>query len=95
MNSAAIGRMLLAGIQVPLRQDKLIEAHSEWLIQRADGWWMMPSAGSRLKRVPKSVPVNRLGLIMLHGEQNRIGGRFFEQWKNGNSFKHRWIGACE
>jgi hypothetical protein len=81
MNSAAIGRMLLAGIQVPLRQDKLIEAHSEWLIQRADGWWMMPSAGSRLKRVPKSVPVNRLGLIMLHGEQNRIGGRFFEHGK--------------
>ena len=29
------------------------------------------------------------------GEQNRIGGRFFEQWKNGNSFKHRWITACE
>ena len=85
MNSAAIGRMVLVGIQIPLRQEKLIEAHSEWIIQRSDGSWMMPSAGSRLKRVPKSVAVNRLGLVMLHGEQNRIGGRFFEQWKNGNS----------
>jgi integrase len=94
MNSAAIGRMLLLGLQVPLRQQKLIEAHSEWLIQRSDGWWMMPSAGSRLKRVPKSAPVNRLGFEMLHGEERRISGRFFEQWKNGNSFKHRWIDGC-
>ena len=95
MNSTAIGRMVLVGIQIPLRQEKLIEAHSEWLIQRSDGSWMMPSAGSRLKRVPKSLPVNRLGFEMLHGEERRIRGRFFEQWKNGNSFKHRWIDACD
>jgi integrase len=94
MNSAAIGRMLVAGIQVPLRQDKLIQTHSESLIQRADGWWLVPSPGSRLKRVPKSLPVNRLGLVMFQGEQARVGGRFFEQWKDGNSFKHRWIDAC-
>jgi len=95
MSSAAIGRMLLAGIQVPLRQDKLIQTHSEWLIHRSDGWWMAPSPGSRLKRVPKSLPVNRLALVMFHGEQTRISGRFFEQWKDGNSFKHRWIDVCE
>jgi integrase len=32
---------------------------------------------------------------MFHGEETRISGRFFEQWKDGNSFKHRWIDACE
>jgi hypothetical protein len=33
--------------------------------------------------------MNKLALIMFHGEEPRIGGRFFEQWKDGNSFKHR------
>ena len=95
MNSAAIGRMLLAGLQVPLREAKLIQTHSEWLIERPDGYWLVPAPGSRLKGVPKSLPMNKLALIMFHGEEPRIGGRFFEQWKDGNSFKHRWINACE
>jgi integrase len=30
----------------------------------------------------------------LYGEQSRIGGRFFAQWKDGNSFKHRWGELC-
>jgi hypothetical protein len=55
----------------------------------------MPAPGSRLKRVPKSLPMNKLALTMFHGEQARVAGRFFEQWKDGNSFKHRWIYACE
>src|SRR5215210_594285 len=82
VNSAAIGRMLLAALQVPLREGKLIEAHREWLIQRADGYWILPAPGSRIKRVPKSLPMNTLALIMFHGEQTRIAGRFFEQWKD-------------
>jgi integrase len=94
MNSSVIGRMLLAGLQVPLREGKLIQAHREWLIQRADGYWIVPAPGSRLKRVPKSLPMNKLAFTMFHGEQTRIAGRFFEQWKDGNSFKHRWIDAC-
>jgi integrase len=48
MNSTAIGRMLLAGLQVPLRESKLIQTHREWLIQRADGYWIVPAPGSRL-----------------------------------------------
>ena len=95
MNSDAIGQMLLVGLQVPLRQDKLVQAHLEWMIQRPDGWWMIPAPGSRLKRVPKSLPVNNLGLSMLNGKHKRIAGRFFEQWKDGNSFKHRWQESCK
>jgi integrase len=94
MSSSAIGRMMLVGLQVPLREDKVIQTHTEWLIERADGDWMVPAPGSRLKGVPKSLPVNKRALAMFHGEQSRIVGRFFEQWKDGNSFKHRWIDAC-
>ena len=56
---------------------------------------LIDAGESRLKRVPKCLPMNRLALTMFHGEQTRISGRFFEQWKDGNSFKHRWIDACD
>lgn len=65
------------------REGKLIQTHMEWLIQRSDGYWIVPALGSRLKRVPKSLPMNKLALTMFQGEQTRITGRFFEQWKDG------------
>ena len=94
MNPSTIGQMMLAALQVPLRLDKLIHTHTQWLVERADGYWMVPAPGNRLKRVPKSLPMNKLALIMFHGEQPRIAGRFFEQWKDGNSFTPRWSAAC-
>jgi integrase len=79
-----------------LRQAKLIEVHEEWLMQRGDGWWIAPSPGqSRIKGVPKILPLNGLAYEAVFGGMPRIGGRFFSQWKDGNSFKHNWIRTCE
>ncbi len=85
-----------AGLQIGMRENKLIEVHEEWLVQRGDRWWVVPSPGrTRIKGVPNSVPLNTLALESLRGDVPRIGGRFFGQWKDGNSFKHRWDGTYE
>ena len=92
--SDPVRRLMVFALLTTLRQSKLIETHEEWLVQRADGWWMMPSPGSRHKRVPKEVPLSSLAVSALYGDLPRIGGRFFGQWKDGNSFKHRWAELC-
>lgn len=28
--------------------------------------------------------------VSLYGQQDRIAGQFFEQWKDAGSFKHQW-----
>jgi hypothetical protein len=86
----------MAALQTGLRENKLIEIHEEWLMQRGDGWWMVPSPGqTKIKGVPKIIPLNGLACHALTGSMPRIGGRFFSQWKDGNSFKHNWIKTCE
>lgn len=92
--SDPLRRMMMVALLTTLRESKLIETHEEWLVQLGDGWWMMPSPGSRHKRVPKEVPLTDLAVRALFGDQPRIGGRFFSQWKDGNSFKHRWSELC-
>ncbi|MCC2643483.1 MAG: putative Phage integrase [Nitrospira sp.] len=95
MASDPVRRLMVVALLTTLRQAKLIEIHEEWLVQRGDGWWMMPSPGSRHKRVPKEVPLSDLALEALRGGLPRIGGRFFAQWKDGSSFKHRWAELCQ
>ena len=81
----------MAALQIGLRENKLIEIHEEWLLQRGDGWWLVPSLGQiKIKGVPKMVPLNSLAYEALFGKIPRIGGRFFHHWKDGNSFKHTW-----
>jgi len=85
--------MMLA-LLTTLREAKLIAVHHEWVIERGDGVWMIPAPGSKLKGVPKELPLSPLALHFLRGEQPRIGGRYFSQWKDAGSFKHRWMEAC-
>ena len=57
---------------------------------------MAPSSGqTKIKGVPKLLPVNGLAYDALFGGVPRVGGRFFGQWKDGNSFKHNWSRTCE
>jgi len=94
--SPQVWRLIMAALQIGLRENKLIETHEEWLTQRGDGWWMAPAPGrTKIKGVPKTIPLNRLAYEALFGGLSRIGGRFFGQWKNGNSFKHSWMRTCE
>ncbi|MBX3327821.1 MAG: hypothetical protein U0223_02110 [Nitrospira sp.] len=86
--SPIVWNLVMAALQTGLRENKLIEIHEEWLMQRGDGWWMAPSPGQT--RI-KGVPLNGLACDTLQGDMPRIGGRFFGQWKDGNSFKHSWI----
>ena len=91
-----VWRLVMAALQLGLRENKLIESHEEWLVQRGDGWWMAPSPGqTKVKGVPKTIPLNVLAYEALFGGMPRIGGRFFSQWVNGNSFKHTWLRTCE
>jgi integrase len=85
--------MMLA-LLTTLREAKIIALHHEWLIQRGDGEWLIPAPGSRLKGVPKELPLSSLAGLFLRGTQPRIGGRYFSQWKDAGSFKHRWREAC-
>jgi integrase len=91
----AVQDMLGAALLTTLRQAKLVEIHTSWRIDRADGAWLIPTAGSRLKGVPKELPLSLLAVIFLQRHQPRIRGRYFSQWCDGNSFKHRWLTVCE
>ncbi|SLM49916.1 Putative Phage integrase (modular protein) [Nitrospira japonica] len=94
--SINIWRLVMAALQIGLRENKLIEIHEEWLLKRGDGWWIAPSPGrSKIKGVPKLIPLNGLAYESLFGNSPRIGGRFFSQWKDGNSIKHTWMRTCE
>ena len=93
--SPSIWRLVMAALQIGLRENKLIEIHEEWLLQRGDGWWIAPSPGqTKIKGVPKLIPLNNLAYEALFGKTPRIGGRFFSQWKDGNSMKHTWMRTC-
>lgn len=94
--SPNVWRLIMAALQIGLRENKLIETHEEWLMHRGDGWWMAPAPGqTKIKGVPKTIPFNTLAHDALFSRLSRIGGRFFNQWKNGNSFKHTWMRTCE
>jgi hypothetical protein len=70
----------MAGLQTGLRVNKLIETHVEWVVQKADGYWLYPSPGrTAIKGVPKALPLNRLAVDALYGQQDRIAGRFFSR----------------
>lgn len=90
----AVQRVMMLALLTTLREAKLIAVHHEWVIERGDGVWMIPAPGSKLKGVPKELPLSPLALHFLRGEQPRIGGRFFSQWKDAGSFKHRWMESC-
>ena len=52
-----VWRLAMAALQIGLRENKLIEIHEEWLLQRGDGWWVAPSPGqTKIKGVPKWFP---------------------------------------
>lgn len=36
--SPNVWRLIMAALQIGLRENKLIETHEEWLRQRGDGW---------------------------------------------------------
>lgn len=94
--SPNVWRLAIAALQIGLRENKLIEIHEEWLLQRGGGWWLVPSPGhTKIKGVPKMVPLNSLAYEALFGKTPRIGGRFFHHCKDGNSFKHTWMRTCE
>ncbi len=95
INASEIGRMLLCGVLVPLREAKLVATHVEWIIRHEFGWAIHPSPGSKLKGVPKVLPIGELALSMLHGPTTTAHGRFFQRWADGASFRPRWIEACE
>jgi hypothetical protein len=82
--SEPIRRAVMAGLQTGLRINKLLETHAEWIVQKGDGFWLFPSPGrSAIKGVPKALPLNGLAVEALYGSQARVGGRFFERWKDG------------
>ncbi len=95
INSTSIGRMVLAGLLVPLREAKLVACHVEWQMRHAFGWAIHPSPGSRLKGVPKVLPIGQLAVELLHGPDPRLRGRFFAQWATGASFRPRMLEACD
>ena len=91
-SSQEVWRVVLLALQTGMRESMLIDIHEEWLVQRGDGLWLAPSPGrSSNKRVPKAIPINDLTRAALRYDLPRIGGRFFERWKDANSFKHRWL----
>lgn len=73
--SANVWRLVMAALETGLRENKLIEIHEEWLMQRGDGWWMAPSPGkTKIKGVPKIIPLNGLAYEALSGGGRESGG---------------------
>mgnify|MGYP001436870870 CR=1 FL=1 len=94
LSSPAVQRMMMLALLTGLREAKIIAIDQEWIIERTDGEWLIPVQGSRLKRVPDELPLSPLASSFLCGTLPRIGGRFFSQWRDAGSFKHRWAKAC-
>ncbi len=94
LSSPAVQRMMMMALLTGLREAKIIAIDQEWIIERTDGEWLIPVQGSRLKRVPEELPLSPLAGSFLRGTLPRIGGRFFGQWRDAGSFKHRWVEAC-
>lgn len=94
LSSPAVQRMMMMALLTGLREAKIIAIDQEWIIERTDGEWLIPVQGSRLKRVPEELPLSPLASSFLRGTLPRIGGRFFGQWRDAGSFKHRWGEAC-
>lgn len=94
ISTPAVQRMMMLALLTGLREAKIIAIDQEWIIERADGEWLIPVQGSRLKRVPEELPLSPLASSILRGTLPRIGGRFFSQWRDAGSFKHRWTEAC-
>jgi len=94
LSPPAVQRMMMMALLTGLREAKIIAIDQEWIIARTDGEWLIPVQGSRLKRVPEELPLSPLASSFLRGTLPRIGGRFFGQWRDAGSFKHRWVEAC-
>ncbi len=94
--SPEVWRMITIALQTGLRETKIIESHRGWLVEGGGGLWLVPTPGrSRHKRVSKAIPLNGLAEEAFLGMGQRICGRFFERWKDANSFKHRWDTTCK
>jgi hypothetical protein len=97
--SASVWRLVIAALQLGLREAKLIESHQEWLVQRGDGWWMVPSPErSKVKGVPKSVPLNGMAYEALFGKLGQdwwsilspVGQREFFQAQLEENMRASW-----
>ena len=94
LSAPAIQRMMMLALLTTLREAKIIAIEQDWVTERTDGEWLIPVRGSRLKRVPEELPLSPLASWFLRGTLPRIGGRFFSQWRDAGSFKHRWAESC-
>lgn len=54
----------------------------------------MPARACQRAGGPTIISLNGLVYEALVGGTSGIGGRFFSQWVNGNSFKYSWMRTC-
>src|SRR5262249_60228094 len=52
-------RVIVAELNTGLRESKLLSVRRSWIREEADGWWLvLPPNQSRLKGIPKRLPLN-------------------------------------
>jgi integrase len=87
-------RLIMAALQMGLREEKLIESAVERMEPRKDGYWFRPIPGNQIKGVPEEIPLNSLALDALHGSTRRIAGRFFDRWSSGHGINELMTRTC-
>lgn len=87
-------KVIVAAVMTGLRQSKVLMIEPAWIVQRADGdWLVLPPALSRLKGTPKEMPLNTLAAWALTPNAPCLRGRLFARWKP-RSFKKAWAVLC-
>jgi len=90
-------RVIVAELNTGLRESKLLSVRRSWIREEADGWWLvLPPNQSRLKGIPKRLPLNASALWALRDPLPSISeGRVFRRWDDVRAFKKYWTRVCE
>ncbi len=90
------GALFRFGVNVGLREGKILSIERSWIKKRDDGYWLcLPPAATKIKGNPKEVPLNRIALLALGADvSSLLDGRVFRHWTHQRAFKQYWAETC-
>ncbi len=89
-------RVVVAELNIGLREAKLLSIDRSWIRQEVDGWWLvLPPSATRLKGTPTRIPLNASALWALRDPLPSLtDGRVFRRWSDVRAFKKYWARVC-
>ncbi len=90
-------RIAVVGMNVGLREGKILEIDRNWIREHSDGFWLhLPPSPTSIKGTPKMIPLNRLALAALKVDVPSLTNtRIFRRWQHIRAFRKMWATTCE